>query len=526
LSRRDRAGKLDRMAGITKAALVAALAATALAAPAGAHAASYTTAEDCREHESFVHGDEAAVQARLPERYEPVRESGKPLVFARAVRCAAFTVDGRSAPATLAMYGIVVETDDGRGCASGLRPVSDVKGDFPPACNLYALRWQVDDARLARWLPFPGAEHARGLEFVVEQHDPAKNGAPFRFRAPDWSIDAVGRERPGAISIRRAYKQATAGGIATMHFSSDTLVAGDATGTVSAPAGSDLATLMGATERGYAGPYGSFAAERFDAGVFRRQLADGSGLSGECALKGDVTFDPRASYYDQVLNYTYDATGTCGETPVTLHLAGRAFGGCHAAHTTAPGEGTLTLATGERVDYTLDFTTEGTEVHATFYGERAGTAAVSTSFRTDRTPRDVAARCAGGGVTSTPMDGTLRTESPLAGDRRPRGSQGATPPQAPPAGGAPRPLDERPALRIAVRPTRVRAGRRRAFVFVVTTTEGRPVAGARVTLAGRAARTNARGVARLVARLRPGRRTVRVAVPGTRPARATVVARR
>ncbi|HEV2812404.1 MAG TPA: hypothetical protein VGW10_04050, partial [Solirubrobacteraceae bacterium] len=396
------------MAGERKAALAAAVAMLALA-PAGAQASSFAMAEDCAEHESFVHGDEAAVAARLPARYTVVRESGKPLVYARAVRCARFTIGDRTAPATIATYGIVVESQDGRGCASG-SPAGAVKGDFPPACNLYALAWLSDDAHVARWLPFR-AVHAPGLKFGLD-------GGTFAFRAQDWSIDATGSERPGEIAIRRAYRAATPRGTATLHFTSETLVAGEAKGTVSAAPGSELARLMGADERSYAGAYGSFAMERFASGVFRRQLADTDGLSGSCSFQGNLTFTPPVSGTDQPFAYAYHATGRCGGTPAGLRHAGRAFGGCSHGYTTTPGEGTLELATGRRIDYTLDFTTEQTELTGTIYGERTGLATATGSFLTDRTPPDAAARCGSEGVSTLPMDFTLETVSPLAGDRR------------------------------------------------------------------------------------------------------------
>jgi triacylglycerol esterase/lipase EstA (alpha/beta hydrolase family) len=80
----------------------------------------------------------------------------------------------------------------------------------------------------------------------------------------------------------------------------------------------------------------------------------------------------------------------------------------------------------------------------------------------------------------------------------------------------------RPRLRIAVAPRRIVAGRRARFRFRVTA-DGRRVAKARLRFAGRGARTNLRGRAVLVVRLRrPGRHPVLVQSRGLRSGRAFV----
>src|SRR5207244_11011283 len=114
----------------------AAALACGVVAPASAGAASFAATTDCQEHQAFVDGDAAAVAARLPKHYTPVLDasSGRPLLFARAIRCREVTIDDRTAPATMASFGIVIESPDGRGCASGT-PVGSVKGDMPPVCN-------------------------------------------------------------------------------------------------------------------------------------------------------------------------------------------------------------------------------------------------------------------------------------------------------------------------------------------------------------------------------------------------------
>src|SRR5438270_1641746 len=70
---------------------------------------SFITTAGCQEHQAFVDGDAAAVAARLPKRYSAVRDaaSGRPLLFARALRCQSVTLDGRTTPATMASFGVV-----------------------------------------------------------------------------------------------------------------------------------------------------------------------------------------------------------------------------------------------------------------------------------------------------------------------------------------------------------------------------------------------------------------------------------
>jgi hypothetical protein len=96
---------------------------------------------------------------------------------------------------------------------------------------------------------------------------------------------------------------------------------------------------------------------------------------------------------------------------------------------------------------------------------------------------------------------------------------GGTPPATRP-GTRPSP---RPRLRVRVRPRRVRAGRRVRFRFLVRSSSGGRVRGARVRFAGRRARTGRRGRARIVRRfVRPGRRRVVVTKAGFRRGRARV----
>ncbi|HEX8083077.1 MAG TPA: alpha/beta hydrolase family protein [Solirubrobacteraceae bacterium] len=79
-------------------------------------------------------------------------------------------------------------------------------------------------------------------------------------------------------------------------------------------------------------------------------------------------------------------------------------------------------------------------------------------------------------------------------------------------------------LRLAVTPSRALRGRRTRFRFAVFTDEGGPVAGARVFLGQRTARTNERGVARIAYRFlgRARQRHPSAWLPGRQPGRATI----
>src|SRR4051812_10932245 len=133
---------------------VAALVACGAILTAGAGGASFVAASKCLEHQAFVDGDDAAVTARLPKRYTPVRDSnnGRPLVFARALHCERSSIDGRAAPMTLASIGVVVESPDGKGCGSGAPGVGGATGTQPPLCNWYTLFWLSNDRGAVNWL--------------------------------------------------------------------------------------------------------------------------------------------------------------------------------------------------------------------------------------------------------------------------------------------------------------------------------------------------------------------------------------
>ena len=524
-------------------ATVGVIAAVGCASAAQAAPAAMVT-EQCDEHQAFVEGDDAAVAARLPKRYAAVRArgSGAPLLFVRAIRCRAITIDDETAPGTMASYGVVIQSPDGRGCASGAPGIGSAKGDVPDACNWYVLSWLADDRRIVRWLRHrtPGfpVEHSDRLAFRTGPFDPNIGGAPFAFAADGFGIEATTRERPGEIAVRGGYWRDTPQGSVKVAFSTEDITSGDADGRVTAAAGTELAALLGAPERPYVPGYSSFAAERWERGVYRKQVVEpeGAGFAGSCAVKGDVRFKPPATTTEAALEYTYDAEGTCSgtldgrevsEAPVTIHTGGRSYGSCNRAQTTSPGQATIAFASGEVVRYTFDFVSTSTEIDFEVYGERSGTGNGHGTFLTERTSPDVAAQCRGEGVSQIPMDMTLETESPLVNDRP---EQRGGSPSGGGRGGEPsgprRAAARRRALRLLVSPGAVNAGRRKTLVFRVTTADGAPVRGAVVRFAGRRARTGAAGTARIrmVVR-RAGLRRARATKPGFRAARAAIVVR-
>jgi hypothetical protein len=507
-------------------------------APGSAGAAGFADTAGCDEQQAFVEGDEAAVRARLPERYEPVRTSaGRPLVFARALRCDAVTLGERSRQAVMASYGVVVESPDGRGCASDAPAAGTVKGDEPPICNWYTLAWLSNDRRVVDWLregtpSFP-AFHVEQLAFDLTAFGAGRAGAAFSFSAASpspspFAMEASTRPRPGPLSVRGGYWFDSPQGTVKVALSTDDLTSGDATGVARAGRGSELAALLGAEERPYVPGYSAFAAERWDHASYRKQLYDapagpgagaGDGFAGSCSVQGTVTFEPPASYYRKPLDYAYESAGTCSGTlngreiadaPVELRQAGRSEGSCASARTTSPGTGSIVFASGELIRYTLDFSSTGTEIDFTLYGERSGQAAGKGSFLTSRTPPDVTARCAGEGASEVPMDMTLTTESQLVSEPPARTHPG-TP--------------VRPQLLLAVSPPAVRSGRTSRYAFRVTAA-GRAIRGALVRFAGRAIRTDAAGRASLRVTLhRPGAHPARAVKRGFLSARSAVAVR-
>ncbi|MEA2450890.1 MAG: hypothetical protein QOG63_2822, partial [Thermoleophilaceae bacterium] len=393
-------GSTRRVHAIGLALVVAAIAATP------ARASTPALAGGCDEQQAFIEGDAAAVAERLPQRYTPVKAAdGSPLLFARAIRCDSLAADGASGPAVMASYGVLIESPDGLGCGSAAPGVGATRGDQPPICNWYVLSWMADSPRVARWLragtpEFP-ARYVPGLRFQLGNVDPT-GGKPFHFEAPDpapspFVIDSVGHERPGALSVRGGYWADSPGGTVKVAFSTDDLISGDASGTVTARPGSELSRLIGDHDGSYAPGFSDFSAERWEHASYRKQnlapSARADSFEGSCSVQGDVSFSPPATNTEGPLRYDYTGSGTCSGTldgrdvtdaPVELHQSGRSQASCSKHVTSEPGTGTMTFASGETLRFTLDFSGAGTEDDFTFYGDRSGFARGHGTFTTQR----------------------------------------------------------------------------------------------------------------------------------------------
>jgi hypothetical protein len=157
-------------------------------------------------------------------------------------------------------------------------------------------------------------------------------------------------------------------------------------------------------------------------------------FSGSCALRGTAAFQPPATNQQQKLDVRYSGPGTCSgkldgrpvsDARVRVSARAKADGSCVRAKTLRPGSFQLRFANGTviRGSYEFDFT--GTDGSVTVRGKRSGRASGHGTFANDRTPPDVALRCASGGVRSAPLDIALTTDSPLVSGRRGAGGSRA-----------------------------------------------------------------------------------------------------
>lgn len=532
--------RLRQWADLRRPVVVLSLSITLVMAPlpAGASApnqpavsASFIRADACAEHQAFFDGDPAAVAARLPDSYTPATDpaSGKPLLFARAEHCR-ITVNGTTTPATIAVFGIVINSPDGRGCASGIPTLGEAAGQLPPVCNWYPIEWLASDQRVVNWLsadsPGPTAVLVPGLAFSLS---PADSGAVmFHFAAPapapsPFSMEDAGHPGLATINVRGGYWMGTGARAMKIAFSTDDITPGQATGSVRAAPGSPAAELMGSTGSSYAAEYQAIAGERWAHGSYRKQLlgpAPGThSFSGSCSISGTDTFDPPASNTPQDLHVSYDATGTCSgsldghqlsNAPVSWHSEGYSYGTCAQANTTQPGTASMTFPNGASIQSTFDFSSLLTQINMSYYGVRSGFAAGQATFLTPRTGPDAVINCAGPGDRRVPMDLTLSTDSPLVSPDQPDAAGGGRPPVA-------------RTLHIAVRPHTARAGVPTRLRFTVTGLRHQPVASALVIFDGRRAHTNSRGVALMRVRLgRHGRLVAIARKPGFRAARTAL----
>ena len=395
---------------------------------------SIVITDDCLENQAFVDGDPTVVADRLPARYTAVQNasSGQPLLFVRALRC---NLQGFDSPVTFGSFGIVVESPDGTHCG----PSTPI--DVPPVCNWYVLSWVANDLELVKWLrdgsPHFPVTYVRDLVFEQGQADPSEGGVPFHFEASHpapspFSIDAVGRERPGELRVRGAYWSEVQEGTVRVGFSTDNLISGDATGVVTAAPKSELARLMGREQRPYTLGYSAIGAERWQHAFYRKQILgppppNATSFAGSCSAEGTVYFDPAVTYASQALTYEYEAKAICNGTlngtevsdvRVTMHQGGHSQGSCARAATTSPGPGEITFPTGETLSYNIDFTSVDGQIDIMMYGSRSGRAPADGTFRTPRTPPDTLVRCGTTGVKEIPMDMTFTTDSPLVSEKK------------------------------------------------------------------------------------------------------------
>jgi len=396
------------------------------------------TAVGCEEHEAWVDGDARAVAAALPKAYTPLTDaSGNPVVFARAEHCAAVNVGGKSRPATLADWGVVVNSPDGFGCASGAPVIGGVKGDLPPICNWYPLALVSDDPGLIAWLrdgtPSLPVSYTPKLTYRLGSPD-ALGRTAFHFSTPrqsraSFSLDDVSSFNPGPLSLRGGYWFATPNGTVKLDVSTDDLTSGRADTTLRAAPGSPLARLMGATQRSSAPPYEEFGVIRVGHGVLRKQLfgppranESTQRFAGSCSLQGTVTFAKPVTNTQVWTNYGYSAIGSCSgklngrqvsSLPVRLRHTGRSYASCMQGLAFPPSTGTITFPDRTSLAYTFDFTTDLTEVDGTIYGTRSGQAHAHATFLTQRTSPTVSVDCSTGGVRRVPMDLSLTTQQDL-----------------------------------------------------------------------------------------------------------------
>jgi hypothetical protein len=256
-------------------------------------------------------------------------------------------------------------------------------------------------------------------------------------------------------------------------------------------------------------------------------------FDGSCSLKGTVKFTPPATGEQQPLTADFKGPGTCSGTlngrevsnvkVTATNLARNVDGSCNRAQTTEPGAGTITFPDGTTIYQAVEFSFVATDGTLTFKGEVSGEGSGIGNFLTDRSSPDTVQQCSGEGLKSAPLDIMLMSDSPFVSRHHGSGGRGG-------GGGGGRPDGDgarkrRRHLRLAVRPRRVRAGRRTTFRFRVTTSSGRRKNGATVRFAGRRARSK-RGRARITVTLRRrGRHMARATRRGYGSARRAVVVR-
>lgn len=149
-------------------------------------------------------------------------------------------------------------------------------------------------------------------------------------------------------------------------------------------------------------------------------------FAGSCSIQATANFKPAVNPFKPgPTTLTNSGSGTCTgrldgaplkEGAVTEQIAAPVYAdGCLAAHTTAPGQGTLQFASGATIGFSFEFSGVLTEYPIAVRGQRSGSAHGLATFLTARTQPDVAIGCSGltGGLSQAPIDISLETDTAL-----------------------------------------------------------------------------------------------------------------
>ena len=237
--------------------------------------------ERCRERFVVAAGDDAAVRARVPEKYELARDaSGRPLLYVTAIACQRYAVGRTGRPTTAAALAAMIKSPDGVGCTSQWPAVGSVKGDAL-SCNLYVLFAAYDNRTVVRWLragtPDLEVHHVRGLDFRESGLDLATQSRRLQFTtgptAPSpFRMDAIVRERPVTTPFTATFWAETAAGTVRIRFESSDLALGEAQGAVRTQPGTDMARLLGTDNATGAQPFALIAGNRWTRGVLTKTV--------------------------------------------------------------------------------------------------------------------------------------------------------------------------------------------------------------------------------------------------------------
>lgn len=254
-------------------------------APAGvlADTASHQRAllEGCRERFVIAPGDEEAVRARVPAKYDLARDAtGRPLLYVSAIACERYTARGTTAPTVGAAFAAMIKSPDGIGCASRWPVVGDLKGDAL-SCNLYVLFAAYDNPTVVAWLrsgtPDLPVHHVEDLTWQEDDIDLAGITAGLRFNAgwptpSPFDMKAAVRARPVETPFTATFWAETKAGTVRMRFESNDLALGQADGTLRVAPGTEMAQLLGTETATGASPFTLIAGNRWRAGSLTKAV--------------------------------------------------------------------------------------------------------------------------------------------------------------------------------------------------------------------------------------------------------------